>query len=65
MLARDARSGYIKFTHFGNIESFYLSFMPNSAQPYKKRKLPLGSVQTFEKLRKEYDIYIDKTSIIL
>jgi len=38
--------------------------MPNSAQPYKKRKLPLGSVQTFEKLRKEYDIYIDKTSII-
>jgi len=38
--------------------------MPHSAQPYKKRKLPLGSVQTFEKLRKEYDIYIDKTSII-
>ena len=27
----------------------------------KKRKLPVGGVQTFRKLRNEYDVYIDKT----
>ena len=27
----------------------------------KKRKLPIGGVQTFKDLRREYDVYIDKT----
>ena len=26
-----------------------------------RRKLPIGGVQTFSKLRKEYDVYVDKT----
>ena len=30
----------------------------------KKRKLPIGGVQTFSKLRKEYDVYADKTQHI-
>ena len=29
-----------------------------------KRKLPIGGVQTFSKLRKEYDVYVDKTAHI-
>jgi len=39
--------------------------MSNFAQPYKKRKLPLGSVQTFSCVIEDYDVYIDKTAIIL
>jgi hypothetical protein len=27
----------------------------------KRRKLPIGGVQTFSRLRKEYDVYVDKT----
>jgi len=27
----------------------------------KKRKLPIGGIQTFSELRKEYDVYVDKT----
>jgi len=38
--------------------------MPHFAQPYKKRKLPLGSVQTFSCVIEDYDVYIDKTAII-
>ena len=30
----------------------------------KKRKLPIGGVQTFSKLRNEYDVYVDKTMYI-
>ena len=41
-----------------------MSFMPHS-EPYKKRKLPLGSVQTFSCVIEDYDVYIDKTAIIL
>jgi len=26
-----------------------------------KRKLPIGGIQTFNELRKEYDVYVDKT----
>ncbi|MDR3012494.1 MAG: AAA family ATPase, partial [Chitinispirillales bacterium] len=26
-----------------------------------RRKLPIGGVQTFGRLRKEYDVYVDKT----
>ena len=29
-----------------------------------KRKLPVGGIQTFSELRKEYDVYVDKTSHI-
>ncbi|MCL2442005.1 MAG: ATP-binding protein [Treponema sp.] len=29
-----------------------------------KRKLPISGVQTFSKIRKEYDVYVDKTSHI-
>ena len=29
-----------------------------------RRKLPIGGVQTFSVLRKEYDVYVDKTSHI-
>ena len=27
----------------------------------KRRKLPIGGVQTFDEIRKEYDVYVDKT----
>ena len=30
----------------------------------EKRKLPIGGVQTFSKLRKEYSVYVDKTAHI-
>ena len=30
----------------------------------KKRKLPIGGIQTFSKLRRDYDIYVDKTMYI-
>jgi len=29
--------------------------------PVKKRKLPVDGIQTFRKLRREYDVYVDKT----
>jgi hypothetical protein len=27
----------------------------------ERRQLPIGGVQTFDRLRKEYDVYVDKT----
>ena len=29
--------------------------------PMRKRKLPIGGIQTFSKLRRDYDVYVDKT----
>jgi hypothetical protein len=30
----------------------------------RRRKLPIGGVQTFSELREQYDVYVDKTGRI-
>ena len=54
-MTKRAYHGIVRCTEFEAPEARWRS------DDMRKRKLPIGGVQTFSDLRKDYDVYIDKT----